>query len=83
MKIHISILKVLPVLLSIFAAVRGAEAGSFNFSNSAPITINDFGPATPYPATIVISGVNARITDLNVVLSGLSHTFPEDIGVLL
>jgi subtilisin-like proprotein convertase family protein len=83
MKTHIWISRALPVLLYIFSAVRGAEAGSFSFSNSAPITINDFGPATPYPATIVISGFNARITDLNIVLTGLSHTFPEDIGVLL
>jgi subtilisin-like proprotein convertase family protein len=83
MKTRISILKILLALLYIFLAARGAEAGSFNFSNNAPITINDFGPATPYPLTVTVSGFNAGITDLNVVLNGLSHTFPEDIGILL
>src|ERR1700757_2869208 len=79
MKTHISILKVLLALFYVGSAARGAEAGSFNFSNNAPITINDFGPATPYPLTVTVSG----ITDLNIVLNGLSHTFPEDIGILL
>jgi len=83
MKTHSSIQKIFLTLIYITFAARGAEAGSFTFSNNAPITINDFGPATPYPATITISGAVGGIIDLNVVLNGLTHTFPEDLGILL
>ena len=67
----------------ILAVAQQAAATTFNFSNSAPITINDNTAATPYPATINISGFTARISDLNVTITGLSHTFPTDIGILL
>jgi hypothetical protein len=58
-------------------------SGTIIFTNPAPITINDFGPATPYPATIVVSGLTTAILDLNVAINGLTHTFPSDIGILL
>src|SRR5262249_18855015 len=38
--------------------------------------------ATPYPSPITVSGLGA-ITDVNVTLSGLTHTFPDDVDVLL
>src|SRR5262249_62349220 len=75
-----------------------ALAGATTFSNSGAITINDgtvdgCGPlpggpspgataATPYPSPITVSGLGA-ITDVNVTLSGLTHTFPDDVDVLL
>jgi subtilisin-like proprotein convertase family protein len=59
------------------------QAGIITFTNNSPITINDFGNASPYPAAITISGLTAPILDLNVVINGLSHTFPSDIGILL
>jgi len=74
---------ILLVLTFVFAVVHHATATTFNFSNSAPITINDNAAATPYPATINISGLNAPIADLNVTVTGVSHTFPNDIGILL
>ena len=40
-------------------------------------------PATPYPSTCVISGLSGAISDVNVNLTGLSHTFPADIDMLL
>jgi subtilisin-like proprotein convertase family protein len=70
-------------LTFVLAIVQQATATTFNFSNSAPITINDNAAATPYPATINISGFTAGIGDLNVTVTGLSHTFPTDIGILL
>jgi subtilisin-like proprotein convertase family protein len=70
-------------VILVFAIGQEAMAALFTFSNTAPITINDNAPATPYPATVTISGFGASIFDLNVAVNGISHTFPEDIGILL
>ena len=56
--------------------------GATTISNLAPITINDNAIATPYPSTIV-SGLTGTITDVNVTIHGLSHTFTDDIDILL
>ena len=53
------------------------------FTNSTPITINDVLPATPYPSTVGAAGFTGNITKVTVRLNSLSHTFPDDIGVLL
>ena len=41
------------------------------------------GPADPYPSTCSISGLSGTITDVNLVLNDLSHTWPDDIDILL
>ncbi len=55
-----------------------------------PITIPGAGtgaptgtPAAPYPSTRVVSGLQGTITDVNLSLSGLSHTFLDDLDMLL
>ena len=53
------------------------------FANPATITINDAAPASPYPSTIVVSGVGGAITAVTVTLTGLNHTFPADVDMLL
>ena len=58
-----------------------ADASHLTFSNTAPITINDNASATPYPSTITLGSLG--IIDLNVTVTGLTHGFPEDIGILL
>jgi uncharacterized repeat protein (TIGR01451 family) len=59
----------------------------FGFTNSATITINDSSnpptSAAPYPSTINVSGVNGNASRVSVTLSNLSHTFPEDVNILL
>src|SRR2546422_6075074 len=67
----------------LFAMVPATSAITLTFSNPSAITINSVGPATPYPATINVSGLSGPITDLNVVINGLSHTFISDVGALL
>lgn len=67
----------------LFATVQGASALSVNFTNPSPITIPLVGTATPYPATINVSGLSGPVTDLNVTLTGLTHTFINDVGALL
>jgi subtilisin-like proprotein convertase family protein len=58
---------------------------TLTFSNPAQIDIPDFGTATPYPSNITVAGFAAgqTITKVNVTLTGFSHTFPRDVGVLL
>ncbi|HRQ41014.1 MAG TPA: DUF4397 domain-containing protein [Chloroflexota bacterium] len=51
--------------------------------NTDPVSIPSSGPATPYPSTITVGGLEPAITDVNVHLVGLSHTWPDDIDILV
>jgi subtilisin-like proprotein convertase family protein len=55
--------------------------------NASPIQILDSGSpptaANPYPATIDISGYEGTLTDVDVQLFGLTHSFQNDVDVLL
>ena len=51
--------------------------------NSAPVIINDLQPAAPYPSIISVSNVPGPLIDVSVTLSKLSHTFPDDLDILL
>ena len=56
------------------------------FTNTAPLTIpgtGTSGPATPYPPTITISGFSGAVARVTVTLKQMTHTFPDDIDVLL
>ncbi len=66
------------------ACASGASAQT-TFTNSNPITIDgvNAGPATPYPSTIDISGLSGSISKVTATIEGLSHTWPEDIDILL
>ncbi len=55
-------------------AIRGG-------TNSTDITIPD-GQADTYPSEIVVTQP-ARIVDVNVLLTGLTHTWPDDLEVML
>ena len=52
------------------------------FSNATPITINDAGAASPYPSDITVSGLGS-VSKVTLTLSDLSHSFPDDIDMLL
>src|SRR5688572_29684880 len=80
------------VALGLAASAASAET----FSNTDGITINtttvggidcgnQIATATPYPSEIEVPdlGSSASISDVNVSVSGLSHTFPDDVGLLL
>jgi subtilisin-like proprotein convertase family protein len=81
-------------LAALFAATSvwlaaPALASAATFSNAGTITINDATAncvsqqATPYPSTIDVSGLTGTVTDVNVTLTGFSHTSPGDVNVLL
>ncbi|MBK8466115.1 MAG: M36 family metallopeptidase [Chloracidobacterium sp.] len=67
-----------------FSFVVGTPVGGApaNFNNSAAITINDNTSASPYPSNITVSGLSGNKI-IKLRLNGLTHTFPEDIDMLL
>jgi hypothetical protein len=60
-----------------------------SFSNSDQITIPDgpptiSGPAFPYPSIITASfPTGSKVRDVNVLLRNYTHSFPDDVDVLL
>ena len=63
----------------------GAAAAIFNFNNNGVITIpgtGTRGPAVPFPSVISVTGITA-VTDVDVTLLGLSHTFSRDLEIVL
>ncbi|WP_197705457.1 S8 family serine peptidase, partial [Dolichospermum compactum] len=53
------------------------------FTNPNNISIPDSGAGNPYPSIINVSGLTGNITSLKVTLTNLSHTYTDDIDVLL
>jgi subtilisin-like proprotein convertase family protein len=59
------------------------------FSNTTPITIPAGAPGTTsgaasiYPSTINVSGLIGTVSKVTVTLTNLSHTFPDDLDMLL
>jgi uncharacterized repeat protein (TIGR01451 family) len=53
------------------------------FANTDPIAIPTLGTANPYPSVIEVSDVPGSIAKLTVTLSKFSHSFPDDVDVLL
>jgi subtilisin-like proprotein convertase family protein len=56
---------------------------SSSFANAASITIPTSGNASPYPSTVNVAVLAGTISDVNVSLFGFTHTFPDDVDVLL
>ncbi len=79
--ISASVVVALAVALALIAAPQAAQAQVF--SNNAAITIPLSGTASPYPSTINVSGFVGSPLGVRVRLNNFSHTFPEDVQVLL
>ena len=47
------------------------------------VTVLDAGPASPYPSTCSIPATPGSIADVNVQLNRFSHTYPDDLDLLL
>jgi hypothetical protein len=62
---------------------RFRAGGLVSFTNNGTITVPNAGAATPYPSTINVSGVNSQSGQPTVTLRRFSHSFPDDVDVLL
>ena len=76
------------LLAAAIFALQSALFGQTTFSNNTGIVIGDGsaaapGTGAPYPSSIIVSGLAGTVTDVNVRVQGLSHTFPDDVGLLL
>jgi uncharacterized repeat protein (TIGR01451 family) len=56
---------------------------SGNYANSGGIIIPDHGPANPFPSSIFVSGLTGLVSKVTVNLNGLTHSFPDDLDILL
>ena len=65
------------------ATILDDETRTLTFGNASPITIPLSGAATPYPSNIQITGLPGQLSKVAVTLVGLSHTFPDDLDLLL
>lgn len=77
------------IALALLAVSVNAFAVTFN-SDQSGIALpgtgtggTSNGSASAYPITFQVSGLGGGITDLDVSLLGLSHTFPDDLDILL
>ncbi len=62
------------------SVVAGADT---TLTQSAAITIPDFGTAAPYPAALVVSGLPPSALRVKARLNSVTHTFPADLDILL
>lgn len=69
------------------AATRATKVVTKTFSSNQPITIpsaGSSGAATPYPSERNVQGFDQGIVlDVNLTLKNYTHTFPDDVDVLL
>jgi subtilisin-like proprotein convertase family protein len=80
------------------ATAPGASAATTTFDAPTPVAINNhlfapssaglvtvpaMGPATEYPVPLTVAGIAGTITDLNITMFGLEHTYPADLDVML
>jgi subtilisin-like proprotein convertase family protein len=70
------------VLAGLVTAPPGLAAGG-TFVQPTVTTIPDSGQASPYPSSINVTGLPSGVTDVNVTLTGLDHTYPDDLDILL
>lgn len=70
-------------LTSFALVVSSLATNAQSFSNPSPIVINDSVPATPYPSNISVSGVTSTSNRVTVTLNGFSHTYSNDLNIVL
>ena len=64
-------------------ATGGLEPSAVEFYNNVGITIPDNTSAIPYPSNITVAGLPGVVSKVRVTLRGLSHTYSNDLDVLL
>lgn len=70
------------------AARQRSRTVTRTFGNPEPLALNTANVNVPisadrYPSEIAVDGLKGKIRDVNVRLDGFSHTYPEEVSVLL
>jgi CSLREA domain-containing protein len=65
------------------AAVVSINDTAAQFRSTDPLVINNSVPASPYPATINVSGMPTASSSIRLTLYDVSHSNPEDLDILL
>ncbi|MFO0816247.1 MAG: proprotein convertase P-domain-containing protein [Gemmatales bacterium] len=73
-------MKRLLTLAALFLSTTLSLAQTFT---GGSITIVDNAPANPYPAVINVAGITETVTQVTVTITGLTHSFTDDIGAVL
>ena len=72
------------IFTAFFHTGVAAQTTTHTYSNSSQINIADYQAADPYPSGINVSGIQSSATTrFKVTIKGFSHTYPDDVGVLL
>lgn len=71
-------------LLTLLALPGAASAAVYSFSGGA-LTISDANSSDPYPASIMISGIPASetVVDVDITISNITHSFIDDVAALV
>lgn len=72
-----------PVFWAVFKTTPPPDPNLKSFSNSNSISIPVSGQSNSYPSQITVSGMSGTISNLAVTLKGLTHTYCNDVDVLL
>jgi subtilisin-like proprotein convertase family protein len=63
--------------------VMSQQAPQAVFANPQTLLIPTSGVASPYPSTIGVVGVGGHVAKVTVRVAGLTHTWPQDLDVLV
>src|SRR5436190_1631340 len=69
--------------LGLLCELTPAFGQTVSFTNPSAIAIPDSGAATAYPSAINVSGTAGTISQVVVRLNGYTHTYPDDVDILL
>lgn len=65
------------------SATTRVVTGNIDLTGTGPITTPLLGLANPYPSSVTVSNVSSAIYRVRVSLLNLSHSFADDLDVLL
>ena len=54
-----------------------------SYQQTSPVSVPVFGRAAVYPSTITIANLTGTVSKVVVTLTNLSHTYPDDLDILL
>lgn len=80
-----SLVSTLGALAIVGLSTLAASAATFTFSSSDYVRIpatGTYGTTNPYPLTIDVHGIR-NVTDVNLTLHGLTHTYSADLDIYL